>query len=587
MINFEKRVKSRNYDLKMGENAPKYDPSKVVDVAFTPPQLTEDDITRPVSPKLLALIRKAKAEGRELTEQEITDIAQLGVESIPDFPELPPSEGVPPKIEDDYIPMHWEPGQTFQHQINHGDGSFTLLKFKVIKEHRGQVFMEDKHGAPHYLKLDTNEVFALTDRNRCSICGQFLCECNLEPTETMRSNQSAEPVSFAELNDYKHNQPIDAVIVFIKEEYKVNEGRGNKGPYYYHDYLVEDLAQDELKLTVSGADAEFPQDCKGKFYLIESKVGQRSSSGVKLVENTYKGETTIKIQVTASRILTEVDEQGRPVDSQPSGRAASGSRGGNTRQASGRNQGRQNASNDPPADAPPARSAAPARSTGSSSRKDDGPTWLDTFEQRLELWMFGFKLTCDRLGLSVESAMQTLSADKVAEINMGIMRTFDHGYMKLPPFFSEEGAPAPKLSASAPVAQPTNWKTYVHKTAGPLGEADEPKLVDFAAWVMALDSEKLAALKEDTKIFVKNILAMIAEKGWTPEHLINKWLDNHGLNDQYDEHDVVAMLKAKFNADKLQDLSSASVRKFFATREDIVKELTEAHAAAQGDDIPT
>lgn len=485
---------------------------------------------------------------------------------------------------EDYIPGTYAPGDTFEYVVGTGSSGMRL-SFTVVEEKGHIVLCRDKHDHPHYLDLNRNRIFSLTDDSRCPQCNEFFCKCNQEPeTQTM-----SELVTVRDLADYKDEQVIEAIALFIKTAYKERTGTTRGRDWYFQDFLCEDPSQDEVKMTV--ADEEIARGLReGTFYLFKCKSGQKGASGVKLKLDDYNGKTTEKVYVTASAIVSECDDQGNEIrSSRGSGRGDSRSdRGGrsdsrrDSRRDDDRRGGREDA-RDNRRETPREEPRRETRPQSTESRGSAKSNWTGTFEERLAIFARGIDATGTVLGLSQEEVKQKVD---VVELVRAVMHTFNDGFIQNMPHFNGE---APKRGSST--AAPTDWREAVNPKSGKkLGELDDAKLNSYEVWCLTKTQDDVSAMDSDNRQFYMGVVAMMADKHHTPETIMLSYLDSLGMNDAFDEHDVVTLLKQAYKVERLQDLKPKDVRHLL-TNKGLKEELEKIHAAAGDggngdDDIP-
>lgn len=96
---------------------------------------------------------------------------------------------------------------------------------------------------------------------------------------------------------------VPAVSGIVEEVYKQRSGEKNGKPWAFQDLVIKDGS---VRIGVSISERkEIPASVKGKLLTFISSSGSRGLTGVKIILDTYKGETRKKLRVTPTAEIVE------------------------------------------------------------------------------------------------------------------------------------------------------------------------------------------------------------------------------------------------------------------------------------------
>lgn len=120
-----------------------------------------------------------------------------------------------------------------------------------------------------------------------------------------------------EVVNMEEGEVVPAVSGIVESVFNQRRGEKDGEPWAFQDLVIKDGAL-KLKVSVSGRD-EIPKTVRGKLLTFISSNGKRGMQGVKVILNTYNGETTKQLRVTPT---AEIVEGAGQWENQPAASAA-------------------------------------------------------------------------------------------------------------------------------------------------------------------------------------------------------------------------------------------------------------------------
>lgn len=190
-----------------------------------------------------------------------------------------------------------------------------------------------------------------------------------------------------EVVNMEEGEIVPAVSGIVESIYKQRSGVKDDKPWSFQDLVIKDGTQ-KIGISVSGRE-EIPVSVKGKLLTFISSNGSRGMTGVKIILDTYNGETRKKLRVTPTAEIVEGAGQWENQPANTQQRRSPTSQEELERQKAAANTGRQ-AANKPlsrefdsegddgdtgPQDPPPQQQAPPPESPR-RERTEPGP-WFN------------------------------------------------------------------------------------------------------------------------------------------------------------------------------------------------------------------
>ncbi len=106
-----------------------------------------------------------------------------------------------------------------------------------------------------------------------------------------------------EVINMEEGEIVPAVSGIVESIYKQRSGIKDDKPWSFQDLVIRDGSL-KIGVSVSGRD-EIPSSAKGKLLTFISSNGSRGLTGVKIILDTYNGETKKKLRVTPTAEIVE------------------------------------------------------------------------------------------------------------------------------------------------------------------------------------------------------------------------------------------------------------------------------------------
>jgi hypothetical protein len=114
---------------------------------------------------------------------------------------------------------------------------------------------------------------------------------------------SMRKLKLEEVVNMEEGEIVPAVSGIVESIYKQRSGVKDDKPWSFQDLVIKDGTQ-KIGISVSGRD-EIPSSVKGKLLTFISSNGSRGMTGVKIILDTYNGETRKKLRVTPTAEIIE------------------------------------------------------------------------------------------------------------------------------------------------------------------------------------------------------------------------------------------------------------------------------------------
>lgn len=368
------------------------------------------------------------------------------------------------------------------------------------------------------------------------------------PTETKREEAMSEmkPIPFAGLAEIQHKETVRCVEGRLKSLYALETKTKDGKPLEYpkRKGVLTDLQNPKLEHRI-----EFAQDCggltdalKGKNIRVSCNIGTKGLSGIKM-DRWSDNPKYHTISVTKSAHIEIIGANGQPTTA--------------PRQESTTSQ-----STEPER---PHRQETQTHQPMEQQQSAPPGHQSDPYEVRAAGWWRGLETLCRITGHDFNAVKQGLSADKLAEINTGIIISFKDGYIyQRPHFVDDAGAEETKARNEAAVgkaqaatasdgatASPTpttsgdgGWREYVY-SGKKLGELEPGEMVKLMAWA----DTKRDNTKPNVVELRNHIDAAAAELTPKASHKMSSILAKNGLGQSFDEEDVKLVCQKRYSAD--------------------------------------
>lgn len=310
------------------------------------------------------------------------------------------------------------------------------------------------------------------------------------------AKKSLEPIPLDKLEDmFQPGTTVPCVEGYLVKLHKEESGEGQYGPWTKTGGVLQDVNDQSVEISISfwgKEEALIPQTAWKKKIRIESKAGQKGSSGIQMGEYNDKPQ----LKITAAAIITWPDGEpkaGKPKGESGASSGAQGSDGGSSR-----------------------------RPQNEEIDADDEP-----FEERVEGWLKAFSQVCEAAGHKPEEVMEKFSASDLKEITTGLAASFKAKFGMHRRIHFRDGSPKGAGSVSGDEGagekeegstRIPKWQDVIHPKANkPLGKLEKDQIRKGIAWALTTESDKL-----ETKRLIAAFRMAAAEKSITAQTLVEE-----------------------------------------------------------------